>query len=120
VLKNIWFSKLADTADHAERLEGFYKGQAHACERAAAESSGGPRSGWGSDNSTPQQTPDCCRHVPAASALYPQNTLTPACTHAHSSCPPCLCLPLRRLIPLQVPVGQAPHAGGLRSPPARL
>ncbi|KAL4857543.1 DNA mismatch repair protein 6 [Chlorella vulgaris] len=30
VLKNIWFSKLADTADHAERLEGFYKGQAHA------------------------------------------------------------------------------------------
>ena len=25
-----------DTDDHAERLEGFYKGQAHACEQAAA------------------------------------------------------------------------------------
>ena len=32
VLKNIWFKKLADTDDHAARLEEFYKGQAHACE----------------------------------------------------------------------------------------
>jgi hypothetical protein len=31
VLKNIWFKKLADTDDHATRLEEFYKGQAHAC-----------------------------------------------------------------------------------------
>ncbi|KAL4451296.1 hypothetical protein ABPG77_009368 [Micractinium sp. CCAP 211/92] len=30
VLKNIWFKKLQDTDDHAERLEGFYSGQAHA------------------------------------------------------------------------------------------
>lgn len=34
VLKNIWFKKLAETDDHAERLEEFYKGQAHACECA--------------------------------------------------------------------------------------
>lgn len=26
------FTKLRDTDDHAERLEGFYGGQAHACE----------------------------------------------------------------------------------------
>ena len=32
VLKNIWFKKLADTDDHAERLEQFYGPQAHACE----------------------------------------------------------------------------------------
>lgn len=31
VLKNIWFKKLADTDDHAARLEQFYKDQAHAC-----------------------------------------------------------------------------------------
>ena len=31
VLKNIWFKKLADTDDHALRLEEFYKNQAHAC-----------------------------------------------------------------------------------------
>lgn len=31
VLKNIWFKKLADTEDHAERLEHFYGAQAHAC-----------------------------------------------------------------------------------------
>jgi len=31
VLKNIWFKKLADTDDHAERLEQFYGPQAHAC-----------------------------------------------------------------------------------------
>lgn len=31
VLKNIWFKKLAETDDHAERLEQFYGPQAHAC-----------------------------------------------------------------------------------------
>lgn len=35
VLKNIWFKKLAETDDHAVRLEEFYKGQAHACELVA-------------------------------------------------------------------------------------
>ena len=30
VLRNIWFKKL-DGESHAERLENFYKNQAHAC-----------------------------------------------------------------------------------------
>ena len=34
VLKSIWFKKLAETDDHALRLDQFYRDQAHACKAA--------------------------------------------------------------------------------------
>lgn len=67
MLKNIWFKRLEESGSHAERLEGFYSGQAHACEPALRRS-----------------TAACCCQLPAACLLPARPlglrvTLPPTC-----------------------------------------